>query len=111
VKVELKVLMGSNRQEWETYKRLRRYFLLVWLLYIPVFLAAVLASVVIFGKGSTLVMLAIAVVTFAWIGLFLLLAKRLREWNCPRCHRPFQSWWKGIFASNCANCGLEKYST
>src|ERR1700687_1930262 len=104
-------MMGNNQKEWEKYKRLRRNFLLVWLFYIPVFLAAVLTSVMIFGKGSDLVMLTTAVVAFAWIGLFLLLARRLRQWNCPRCRRPFHSWWKGIFTSNCANCGLAKYST
>jgi hypothetical protein len=102
--------MDGYQEEWRKYKRLQKEFFLVWLFYFPVCFPAILIYLVIFGKGSNLIIITMGAVAFVWVGLFLRLGRRLKRWNCPRCHRPFDSWWKGIFTSNCANCGLPKYS-
>ncbi len=104
--------MDDYQEQWRTYKRLRSNFLLMWLFYVPVCDAAFLVSLPVFGRGSSISIIITATVAFAWVGLFLRLARRLRQWNCPRCHRTFEYGWKGkgIFTSNCANCGLPRYS-
>jgi len=100
--------MNDYQTEWQEYKRLRTRFFLMWLAYIPLCIAALVISVLIFGKGSDAGILATAIVAFVWIFLFLRLGKRLTAWKCPRCHKRFESWWKGWFTSDCANCGLPK---
>jgi hypothetical protein len=102
--------MGDYQKEWQAYKRLEVWFGLLWFFFIPVSLSALFASVWIFGKASNIPIFAGGAVGFAWLGLFLSFAERLRRWHCPRCHRPFLSRWKGVFTSRCANCGLPKYS-
>jgi hypothetical protein len=102
--------MGDHMKEWEVYKSLKRKFFLIWLFYLPVWFATFLISALIFGKGSSASILIPAVIAFIWVGLFLLLAARLRAWKCPRCHAAFESWWRAGFTPRCANCGLQKYS-
>ena len=102
--------MSDHMKKWEVYKSLRRKLFLMWLFYLPVFVASFLISALIFGKGSSASILVPTVVAFIWVALFISLAARLRAWKCPRCHAAFQSWWQGDFTSRCANCGLQKYS-
>ena len=104
--------MDDYQEPWRTYQRLRRSFLLMWLFYIPVCSAALFVSLLVFGRGSSISIIITAAVAFAWIGRFLQLARRLRQWNCPRCYKPLEGGWKGkgIFTSRCGNCGLPKYS-
>jgi hypothetical protein len=102
--------MGDHMKEWEVYKSLKRKFFLIWLFSVPAFFASYVISGLLFGKGSSAAILVPAVVEFILFGIFLSLVFRLKVWKCPRCHAAFQSSWRGIFTSCCANCGLHKYS-
>ena len=102
--------MKNYQYEWETYRQLRRRFLFLWAAYLPVFVVVALISGSFFPKGSANGITVAAVLASVWMLLFLRSSRRLKRWNCPRCHERFAPWWKGVFTDKCANCGLARYS-
>jgi hypothetical protein len=99
--------MANYQREWHKLYRLRLIFFLVWLAFLPVVFTVGYISAVSFHTetvGPT------TVAGFLWMGFFYLFVRRIRAWKCPRCHKPFHLWWKGIFTTRCAHCGLQEYS-
>jgi hypothetical protein len=102
--------MGDHVKEWERYRSLKRRFFLTWLSSVPAFWVTFAIVSMVLGRNSPATYILPFIVGLIWLGFFLSLAVRLRAWKCPSCHAAFESWWRGLFTSRCANCGLQKYS-
>ena len=99
---------GDYQQAWQQYKQRGRLWIALFILYVPGVIGATLLSV----RYMRSLMPAIAVAVL-WMAGTLYLGARLTLWRCPRCGEPYSgSLWrsKGIFAKQCAECGLAKYS-
>jgi len=104
--------MTDYSKEWREYRRLRNLAGGIWI------------SVLLFGAstvflGSLQASHAVSVVAVSVLGILvfsaaIVAAIRVEGWRCPRCGRPFVSrWWSRFavfFATDCANCGLRKWS-
>ena len=96
------------QQAWRQYKRRGRLWLALFVLYVPVVVGSALLTLKYWHTPNPAFVLAIL-----WMSYTLYLGARINLWRCPRCGQCFAgTWWynKGIFAKQCVNCGLLKYS-
>ena len=96
------------QQAWQQYKRRARLWLALFVLYVPVVVGSALLCLKYWHTPNPAFVLALV-----WMAYTLYLGARINLWRCPRCGQCFAgTWWynKGIFAKQCVNCGLRKYS-
>jgi hypothetical protein len=105
--------MADYRQNWQEFRRLGQYALIITI-GIPLL---VIASVLFDPLHSKRPEIQIG---FSFIATVLLLlvvftVTRIENWRCPRCGLSFVLESSGkpklFFAKKCANCGLQKYAT
>ena len=99
---------GDYQQAWQQYKQQGRLWIALFILYVP----GVIGATILSARYLQSLKPAIAVAAL-WMAGTLYLGARLTLWRCPRCGQPYSgSLWrsKGIFAKQCAACGLPKYS-
>lgn len=93
---------------WQQYKQRARLWVALFVLYVPVVVGSGLLTLKYWHTPNPAFLIAIL-----WMAYTLYLGARINLWRCPRCGRCFAgTWWynKGIFAKQCVNCGLRKYS-
>lgn len=98
----------NYQEHWRRYKRLRNFFLLIWLAYIPAVAVFTLVFSHRFRNFTPSFVFAIL-----WMLMFLIVGSRVSRWPCPRCGERFsQMGWvnRGFFVRKCLHCGLPKYS-
>jgi len=89
-------------------KHLARLWLALFVLYVPVVVGTALLTLKYLHTPNPAFVLAVL-----WMAYTLYVGARINLWRCPRCGQCFAgTWWynKGIFAKQCVNCGLPKYS-
>jgi len=94
---------------WRQYKLRARLWLALFVLYVPVVVGTALLTLKYLHTPNPAFVLAVL-----WMGYTLYVGARINLWRCPRCGQCFAgTWWynKGIFAKQCVNCGLPKYSS
>jgi hypothetical protein len=98
---------GDYQQAWQGYKRKGRLWIALFILYVPAVVGVAMLGLRYFHTPIPAIVLAVV-----WMGLTLYLGARITLWGCPRCGKPFSgTMWrsKGMFAKQCAHCGLAKY--
>ena len=93
---------------WRQYKLRARLWLALFVLYVPVVVGAGWLSLKYLHTPNPAFVPAVL-----WMAYTLYVGARINLWRCPRCGQCFAgTWWynKGIFAKQCVNCGLLKYS-
>ncbi len=96
------------QQAWRKYRRRARLWLALFVLYVPVVFGVGWLSLRYWHTPNPAFVLAIL-----WMAYTLYVGARINLWRCPRCGQCFAgTWWynKGVFAKQCVNCGLPKYS-
>jgi len=96
------------RQAWRQYKLRARLWLALFVLYVPVVVGTALLTLKYLHTSNPAFVLAVL-----WMAYTLYVGARINLWRCPRCGQCFAgTWWynKGVFAKQCVNCGLPKYS-
>lgn len=104
------VMLKKNvmyQEQWDEYKKRRRIFILVWLLYLPVAGGIALFFKKMFGSEEL-----ILPVVFAWMVFFLIAGLRMTFWKCPKCGNSFFFKFSeiNIFPQKCVHCGLKKWA-
>ena len=93
---------------WHQYKQRGRLWIALFVLYVPAVVGTALLCIKYLHTAKPAVALALL-----WMAYTLYVGARINLWRCPRCGQCFSgTWWynKGIFARQCVNCGLPKYS-
>ncbi len=99
---------GDYQRAWQGYKRQGRVWIALFILYLPAVLGAAMLSMRYFHTPKPAIGLALV-----WMAVTFYLGARINLWRCPRCGNLFSgTMWrsKGIFAIQCAHCGLGKYA-
>lgn len=97
----------QNRYSWDEFRKLRRDWLLLLALYVPVCFGVLWLSGRLFESATPAFVFAIA-----WVIALGVQGFRMVFWPCPRCGHPFL--WPGGFLAikrRCSYCGLKKWST
>jgi len=97
---------AQREYSWDEFRKLRRGWLLLLALYIPVGISVGWLSLRLFESAKPAFGLAIA-----WMVALGIQGFRLIFWPCPRCGKPFLMPW-GVFTikRRCSHCGLKKWS-
>src|SRR5262245_50197557 len=97
----------SRIESWDDYRRRRRWFLVIWLTYVPGALALGDPLSRLTGSG-----IPVYIIAGAWILAFIAAANYMEAFPCPRCRRAFfRKWWcHNPLAKDCVHCGFAKWA-
>ena len=99
----------NYQEHWRRYKKLRTFFFLIWLGYVP---ACIVFTMFFYPRLHSFA----PSVAFAllWMLMFAVAGMRLAAWRCPRCGKVFSrtGWYRRgiLLAPKCVHCGLPKYA-
>lgn len=100
--------MSDYNHEFRKFMRIRNWFLLFWVGFIPFVVITFGKSEEPFTKMDTK-----TVLISAWVVAFMYFAIRLAFWRCPQCGKRFlpHKWYgPDLGAWECGHCGLQRPS-
>ncbi|MGB6546424.1 MAG: hypothetical protein WBE97_12450 [Candidatus Acidiferrales bacterium] len=99
--------MSDYSQQWEACKKLSSQFLFAFVVELSIIVASICFSAAIRRN-----FVASLVLESLWVVVFFVTAIRLQNFRCPRCAEKFfaSPRYHNVFARQCLNCGLQKYS-
>ena len=97
----------SKIESWDDYRRRRRWFLAIWLTYIPGVFALGYPISLFTGSETP-----IYIIAGAWMLAFIAVENYMDAFPCPRCLRAFfwKRWFHNPLARQCVHCRFAKWA-